>query len=163
MVQYIPFLTIRFFPQWYMTWLLGSCKLIFHWIEKTTFPFISHNIYEVLVHSIQPFPYLSLLIVKITGVSIIFLLVRLLTLNNFWATFRNKRRQTWRETTTQKMKFSIKDFFSKYDQIRCFLRIWSYLRRKSLMENFIFCAVMPCVKINAAWWILMLLMKINFF
>ena len=33
------------------------------------------------------------------------------------------------------MKFSIKDFFSKYDQI------WSHLLNKSLMENFSFCAV----------------------
>ena len=39
------------------------------------------------------------------------------------------------------MKFSINDFFNKCDQIRCFLRIWSYLLMKSLMENFIFCAV----------------------
>ena len=39
------------------------------------------------------------------------------------------------------MKFSIKDFFSKYDQIRIFLQIWSRLLKKSLMENFIFCAV----------------------
>ena len=39
------------------------------------------------------------------------------------------------------MKFSIKGFFSKYDQIRSFLRIWSLLLKKSLMENFIFCAV----------------------
>ena len=43
--------------------------------------------------------------------------------------------------TAQKMKFSIKDFFSKCDQIRRNLRIWSHLRKKSLMENFIFCAV----------------------
>ena len=43
--------------------------------------------------------------------------------------------------TTQKMKFSIKDFSRKYDQIRSFLRIWSHLLEKSLMENFIFCAV----------------------
>ena len=43
--------------------------------------------------------------------------------------------------TAHKMKFSIKDFFSKCDQIRSFLRIWSHLLRKSLMENFIFCAV----------------------
>ena len=43
--------------------------------------------------------------------------------------------------TAQKMKFSIKDFFSKSDQIGRKLRIWSYLLRKSLMENFIFCAV----------------------
>ena len=36
------------------------------------------------------------------------------------------------------MKFSIKDFFSKCDQIRSFLRIWSHLLKKSFMENFIF-------------------------
>ena len=39
------------------------------------------------------------------------------------------------------MKFSIKDFFRKCDQIRRFRWIWSHLLRKSLMENFIFCAV----------------------
>ena len=39
------------------------------------------------------------------------------------------------------MKFSIKDFFSKYGQIRSFLRICSHLLKKSLIENFIFCAV----------------------
>ena len=43
--------------------------------------------------------------------------------------------------TAQKMKFSIKDFFSKYDQIRRKLWIWFYLLRKSLMENFICCTV----------------------
>ena len=43
--------------------------------------------------------------------------------------------------TAQKMKFSIKDFFSKCDQICSFLRIWSHLLKKFLMENFIFCAV----------------------
>ena len=43
--------------------------------------------------------------------------------------------------TTQKMKFSVKDFFSKCDQIRSFLWIWSHLLKKSLMENFILCAV----------------------
>ena len=41
----------------------------------------------------------------------------------------------------QNMKFSIKYFFSKCDQIRRKLRIWSHLLKKSLMENFIFCAV----------------------
>ena len=39
------------------------------------------------------------------------------------------------------MKFSIKDFFSKCDQIRNFLRIWSHLLKKSIISNFIFCAV----------------------
>ena len=43
--------------------------------------------------------------------------------------------------TAQNMKFAIKDFFSSYDQICCFLRIWSHLLKKSLMKNFIFCAV----------------------
>ena len=33
--------------------------------------------------------------------------------------------------TAQKVKFSIKDFFSKYDQIRRKLRIWSLLPKKS--------------------------------
>ena len=40
--------------------------------------------------------------------------------------------------TAQKMKFSIKGFFSKCDQIHSSLRIWSHLLKKSLMENFIF-------------------------
>ena len=39
------------------------------------------------------------------------------------------------------MNFSIKDFFSKCDQIRRKLQIWSHLLKKSLMVNFIFCAV----------------------
>ena len=39
------------------------------------------------------------------------------------------------------MKFSVKDFFSKFDQIRRKLRIWSHLLKKFLMESLIFCAV----------------------
>ena len=39
--------------------------------------------------------------------------------------------------TAQETKFSIKDFFSKCDQIRRKLRIWLHLLNKSLMENFI--------------------------
>ena len=48
--------------------------------------------------------------------------------------------------TTQKIKFSIKDFFSKCDQIRSFLRIWSHLLKKSFMKNFIFCAVLTTIQ-----------------
>ena len=44
---------------------------------------------------------------------------------------------------TRKIKFSITDFFSKCDQTCRELRIWSYLLKKSLMGNFIFCAM---------WW-----------
>ena len=43
--------------------------------------------------------------------------------------------------TAQNMMFSIKDLFSKCDQIRGFLQIWSHLLKKYFMENFIFCAV----------------------
>ena len=44
----------------------------------------------------------------------------------------------FRRDTAQKMKFSIKDFLSKWEQIRSFLWIWSHLLKKSLKENFIF-------------------------
>ena len=40
-----------------------------------------------------------------------------------------------------KMKFSIKDFFSKRDQIHRKLRIWSHVLNKSFVENFNFYAV----------------------
>ena len=60
----------------------------------------------------------------------------------------------------QKMKFSIKDFFSKCEQIQSKLRIWSHLQKKSLMENFIFCAVtilkviaiVKCFPTTEKWW-----------
>ena len=39
------------------------------------------------------------------------------------------------------MKFSIKVFFYKCDQIHRKLRIWSHLLKKSLEENFLFCTV----------------------
>ena len=48
---------------------------------------------------------------------------------------------TIRALTALKMKFSIKDFFSKCDQIRRKLQIWSDLLSKFLMENLSFCAV----------------------
>ena len=51
--------------------------------------------------------------------------------------FAKKSNQKFHYT---KMKFSIKHFLSKCDQMRTFLRIWSHLLTKSVMENFIFCA-----------------------
>ena len=39
------------------------------------------------------------------------------------------------------LRFFIKNFFSKCDQIRRKLWIWSHLLKKFLMENFYFCAV----------------------
>ena len=47
------------------------------------------------------------------------------------------------QNTKQKMKFSIKYFFIKCDQIHRKLRISSHFMTKSLDENFIFCAVFP--------------------
>ena len=45
------------------------------------------------------------------------------------------------QNTTQKMKFSMKDFFSKCDQNRSFLRIWSHLLEKPFMKNCNFCVL----------------------
>ena len=39
--------------------------------------------------------------------------------------------------TAQKIRFSIKNFFSKCDQIHSLLLIWSHLLKKSFIENFI--------------------------
>ena len=48
----------------------------------------------------------------------------------------------------QKIKLSIKNLFSKCDQIRTFLRIWSHLLAKFLVKNFIFCAVVILAEEN---------------
>ena len=40
-----------------------------------------------------------------------------------------------------KMKFSMKDFFSKCDHIHSFQRIWLHLLKKSLIENYFFFAI----------------------
>ena len=52
------------------------------------------------------------------------------------------------------MKFPIKEFFSKCDEIRSFQQIWSHLLKKSLMENFIFCAVIVAQNWNLGDWFL---------
>ena len=46
--------------------------------------------------------------------------------------------QTYWGSLHKKIKFSIKDFFSRFDQICSFLQIWSHLLKKSLMGNFTF-------------------------
>ena len=45
-------------------------------------------------------------------------------------------------TLYKKMKFFIMGFFSKCDEIRSKLHIWSHLLKKLLMENVIFCTVL---------------------
>ena len=52
------------------------------------------------------------------------------SMRSFWSLFICNH-------TPQNMKFSIKGFFNKYDQIRSFLRICSHLLKKILMENFL--------------------------
>ena len=49
-------------------------------------------------------------------------------------------------------KFFIKGFCSKSDQLRRKLRIWSHLLKKSLMENFIFCAVLLLPSLKQFTW-----------
>ena len=50
--------------------------------------------------------------------------------------------------TGQKLKFSIKDFFGKCDQISNFLRLWLHSLKESLIENFIFVQLkMVCQKV----------------
>ena len=68
--------------------------------------------------------------------------------NNLSLNFLTKRSQICeqinmrsQQNTAQEMKFSIKDLLCKFDQIRRALWHWSHLLQKSLMENFIFCAV----------------------
>ena len=53
------------------------------------------------------------------------------------------KKQVWRETVSnaQKIKRSIEYFFSECDQVRRKLHIWSHLLKKSLMQNFVFFAV----------------------
>ena len=49
-------------------------------------------------------------------------------------------------------KVSIKNFFSKCDQIRSFLRIWLHLLKKSFLANFIFCAAyVPRIGARITW------------
>ena len=47
----------------------------------------------------------------------------------------------FKDFPAQKMKFSMKDFFSKFDQTRSFRQMWSHFPKKSLMENIIFCSL----------------------
>ena len=63
--------------------------------------------------------------------------------------------------TAQKMKFSIKDFFSKCEQIRRRLRICSQLLKKSLMENFIFCEVQIATAIQRLYSILLVSVSVK--
>ena len=48
-------------------------------------------------------------------------------------------------STSRKMKFPTNDLFSECDQIGSFLMILLHLLKKSLMENFIFCAVQKLI------------------
>ena len=66
-----------------------------------------------------------------------------------WKNAQTSLRLTVRtHVTAQKVKFFIKDFFSKCDQILRKLRIWSHLRKKSSMENFIFLCSVSYVKVK---------------
>ena len=54
-----------------------------------------------------------------------------------------------RSVTARKMKFSVRNFFSKCEQICSFLRICSHLLKKFLMENSFFCIEITRQKFQA--------------
>ena len=64
---------------------------------------------------------------------------------------------SWSLSMAQKMKFSIRDFYNKCNQVNNFTRIWSHLPKKSLMENFIFSAVWE----ESYIWVILLLRIYN--
>ena len=87
---------------------------------------------------------IELLLMKPTAM--LFILVLIVTANIsifIWEFFKATKviRIALIRITAQKIKFPIKHFFSKCDQIHRKLQIWLHLLKKSLMENFIFCAV----------------------
>ena len=53
----------------------------------------------------------------------------------------------------KKLRFSLKDFFIKCDQIRRKLRIWSYLLKKTLMENLNFlCSIYSEISVDQTFY-----------
>ena len=78
--------------------------------------------------------------VKKTKTSYIF--KQILSISNVYIKCSHEYKKIFNdEYFAQKIKFSIKDFLSKCDQMGSLLRIWSHLLKKFLIENFIFCAV----------------------
>ena len=53
--------------------------------------------------------------------------------------YKQKWHDFQKKDQNEKIKFSIKDFFIKFDQTRWSQRVWSNLLKKSLMEDFTFC------------------------
>ena len=76
-----------------------------------------------------------------SAAKVLMLQVEISQLCNFTSQISQLHFATFCCDTAQEVKFCFKDFFSKCDQIRSFLRIWSCLL-KSPIENFIFCAVL---------------------
>ena len=76
-----------------------------------------------------------------SAAKVLMLQVEISQLRNFTSQISQLHFATFSSDTAQEVKFCFKDFFSKCDQIRSFLRIWSCLL-KSPIENLIFCAVL---------------------
>ena len=88
--------------------------------------------------------------------------IKTFTSNNSWVMKTTDNVINLAMCTAQKMKFSIEDFFSKCHQIRRKLRIWSHLLKKSLIENFIFWAVVVAsAPLQNIKWFLMTLAKLK--
>ena len=84
-------------------------------------PGVHHNRVKIK-RSSKYWPFMQIMFAKLT-------LIYWKKINNEVKTYRKQE---------QKMKFSLKYFFSTCGQIYNYLPIWSHLRKKSLMENFFF-------------------------
>ena len=102
---------------------LKSTKFNFEVIEMMLFLQVIHNI-NIGSSNISPISFLPL--------------THRLSCNAYYVTSNTDLDPI---DTAQKIKLSIKDFFSKWDHMSRKLRIWSHLMKKSLMKNFIFIAV----------------------
>ena len=115
--------------------LWSFCKIAFgKGFHCTMIPTLTHKIFQFLFPQSQCCFYVFIVPTRKHWLLIEF--------GYFYPTLHSRERGS----TAQKMNFSIKDFFSKCDQIHRKLRILSHLLRKFLMKNFSFCAVRTLYK-----------------
>ena len=123
-------------------------------MQRTSYIHIFHLKVPYIYVYINMYMYMYMYMIIITMIIIIIKIIVLffvfflyLILLSFLLLFVYFRKECQSMHTAQKIKFSVKAFFSKCDQICRKLRNCSHLLKKSLMKNFIFCAV-ACIIIS---------------
>ena len=123
-------------------------------MQRTSYIHIFHLKVPYIYVYINMYMYMYMYMIIITMIIIIIKIIVLcfvfflyLILLSFLLLFVYFRKECQSMHTAQKIKFSVKAFFSKCDQICRKLRICSHLLKKSLMKNSIFCAV-ACIIIS---------------